>query len=199
MRIIRNRIAMEIILNCGDKINIPDGCKAEIKDGVITIEKEKSTFKKGDFVTSIGGTRMGIVYECRDNNGDPVICMHWDNDSKLGEFKKRQAKIFHLATEEERKTITAKMAEQNLRWNAEKKELEWIRWRAEKGGYYHFINSICNVTAVYDKRDSIDDKQFLSYNYFKTKEQAEKAAKLVKATLRKFHEENLQHEEDNVQ
>lgn len=31
---------MEIILNCGDKINIPDGCKAEIKDGVITIEKE---------------------------------------------------------------------------------------------------------------------------------------------------------------
>ena len=31
---------MKIILNCGDKINIPDGCKAEIKDGVITIEKK---------------------------------------------------------------------------------------------------------------------------------------------------------------
>lgn len=186
----KNRISMEIILKCGDKINVPEGCKAEIKDGVITIEKEKSTFKRGDFVTSIGGTRMGIVYEYRDNNGDSVIYMHWDNDSKLGEFKKRQAKVFRLATEEERKTITAKMAEQNLRWNAEEKELEWIRWRAEKGGYYHFINSICNVTAVYDKRDSIDDKQFLSYNYFKTKEQAEKAAELVKDTLKKFHEEN---------
>ena len=32
---------MEIVLNCGDKINIPDGCKAEIKDGVITIEKKR--------------------------------------------------------------------------------------------------------------------------------------------------------------
>ena len=181
---------MEISLNCGDKINIPDGCKAEIKDGVITIEKEKSTFKRGDFVTSIGGTRMGIVYKCRDNNGDPVICMHWDNDSKLGEFKKRQAKIFHLATEEERKTITAKMAEQNLRWNAEKKELEHIRWRAKEGDAFYYIDSMLVVSMDHDNMMGLDNKKFLAYNYFKTREQAEKATELVKETLKKFHEDN---------
>ena len=182
---------MEIILNCGDKINIPDGCKAEIKDGVITIEKEKSTFKKGDFVTSIGGTRMGIVYECRENNGDPVICMHWDNDSKLGEFKKRRAKIFHLATEEERQTITAKMAEQNLRWNAEKKECEWIRWRAKDGEEYCYVGN--QGIIMVDKEDGhcADKNRHEFGNYFRTREQAEEAAELIKATLKKFHEENI--------
>lgn len=181
---------MKIILKCGDKINVPEGCKAEIKDGVITIEKEKSTFKRGDFVTSIGGTRTGIVYECRDNNGDPVIYMHWDNDSKLGEFKKRQAKVFRLATEEERQTITAKMAEQNLRWNAEKKELEWIRWRAEKGSYYHFITTAFNIAEAEEDRKEVANHRYSAYNYFRTEEDARKAAELVKDTLKKFHEEN---------
>ena len=190
---------MEIILNCGDKINIPNGCKAEIKDGVITIEKEKSTFKRGDFVTSIGGTRMGIVYECRDNNGDPVIYMHWDNDSKLGEFKKRQAKVFRLATEEERQTITAKMAEQNLRWNAVEKELEWIRWRAENGSYYHFITTAFNIAEAEEDRKEVANHRYSAYNHFRTEEDARKAAELVKATLKKFHEENSQDEKDNVQ
>ncbi|EEX51991.1 hypothetical protein HMPREF6745_2504 [Prevotella sp. oral taxon 472 str. F0295] len=182
---------MEIILNCGDKINVPEGCKAEITDGVITIEKEKSTFKRGDFVTSIGGTRMGIVYECRDNHGDPVICMHWDNDSKLGEFKKRRAKVFHLATEEERQTIIAKMAEQNLRWNAEEKELEWIRWRAKKSQSYFFVDKTINPAEEEESGDAIDDVLWRKFNYFRTEEEAEEAAKLVKATLKKFHEENI--------
>lgn len=181
---------MEIILNCGDKINVPEGCKAEIKDGVITIEKEKSTFKRGDFVTSIGGRVMGIVYECRDNNGDPVIYMHWDNDSKLGQFKKWRAEVFRLATEEERQAITAKMAEQNLRWNAEEKKVEKIRWRAKEGDAYYYIHSTLKVSMDHDNMMGIDDKKFLSYNYFRTREQAEKAAELVKATLKKFHEEH---------
>ena len=182
---------MEIILNCGDKINIPDGCKAEIKDGVITIEKEESTFKRGDFVTSIGGTRMGIVYECRDNNGDPVIYMHWDNDSKLGEFKKRQAKVFRLATEEETQYLFDKMAEQGLRWNAEDKEIEKIRWRATRGEIYFIINLHAgySVESSVDYYDKDDNEFYKSFNYFKMKEDAKKATELVKATLKKFHED----------
>ena len=183
---------MEIILNCGDKINIPDGCKAEIKDGVITIEKERTEtpkFKDGDFVTSIGGRVMGIVYECRDNNGDPVIYMHWDNDSKLGQFKKWRAEVFRLATEKERQTITAQMAEQNLRWNAEEKELEWIRWRAEDGEEYCYVGN--QGIIMVDKEDGhcADKNRHEFGNYFRTREQAEGAAKLVKATLRRFYED----------
>lgn len=183
---------MEIILKCGDKINIPDGCKAEIKDGVITIEKEEKEFKRGDVIVSkIDEILLVITYDFDSNLLTSFVNI--DKHGNLFNNPYQKWNVSHdwrLATDEEKQLLFDKMKEQGLRWNAEEKELEWIRWRAEKGGYYHFINSICNVTAVYDKRDSIDDKQFLSYNYFKTKEQAEKAAELVKDTLKKFHEEH---------
>ena len=95
---------MKIILNCGDKINIPDGCTAEIKDGVITIEKEK------------------------------------------------------------------------------------IRWIAEKDENFFFVGIYGEV--VMHRSCEQGEKLWREYNYFRTKEQAEKAAELVKATLKKFHEEN---------
>ena len=94
---------MEIILTCGDKINIPDGCKAEIKDGVITIEKEK------------------------------------------------------------------------------------IRWIAEKDENFFFVGIYGEV--VMHRSCEQGEKLWREYNYFRTKEQAEEASELVKATLRKFHED----------
>lgn len=67
---------MEIILTCGDKINIPDGCKAEIKDGVITIEEEITEvgkFKEGDFFATLEGENVGIVKSlCTDGNVEDV-------------------------------------------------------------------------------------------------------------------------------
>ena len=94
---------MKIILNCGDKTNIPDGCTAEIKDGVITIEKEK------------------------------------------------------------------------------------VRWIAEKDENFFFVGIYGEV--VMHRSCEQCEKLWREYNYFRTKEQAEKAAELVKATLKKFHED----------
>ena len=45
------------------------------------------------------------------------------------------------------------------------------------------------VVTVEENGHSIDDDIFSVYNYFRTQEQAEEAAELVKATLRKFHED----------
>ncbi len=39
---------MEIKLQCGDTIAIPDGCKATIKDRSVVFEKE---FKDGDYAS----------------------------------------------------------------------------------------------------------------------------------------------------
>lgn len=97
---------MKIILNCGDKINIPDGCKAEIKDSVITIEKEK------------------------------------------------------------------------------------IRWIAEKDENFFFVGIYGEV--IVHRSSEQGEKLWREFNYFRTKEQAEKAAKLIKETLKKFHEENIE-------
>ncbi|RKW57055.1 MAG: hypothetical protein D8H98_13655, partial [Prevotella sp.] len=92
-----------------------------------------------------------------------------DSDSFCGSFKS-----FHLATEEGKQFLFNKMKEQGLRWNAEEKRVEKIRWRAKKSQSYFFIDNEINSTE----------------DYFRTQEQAEEAAKLVKATLKKFHEEN---------
>ena len=134
---------MKIILNCGDKINIPDGCKAEIKEAVITIEKEEPKFKDGDIVVSIE----------RDNNICPFI---YKKEADKGIYKYYaamtmskelivsdgfdywNAKIHRLATEEEKQFLFDKLAEQSLRWNAEEKKVEKIRWRAKKSQSYFF-------------------------------------------------------------
>lgn len=198
---------MEIILNCGDKINIPDGCKAEIKDGVITIEKEKPRFKDGDILAYVGCTdnTSTFIYKGEDENGSykyyagitiyNKLSISDDKDDRWGRREVR------LATEEEKQYLFDKMAEQGLRWNAEDKEIEKIRWRATRGEIYFIINLHAgySVESSVDYDDKDDNEFYNSFNYFKTKEDAKKATELVKATLKKFHEENKQDEKDNVQ
>ena len=181
---------MEVILTCGDRINIPDGCTAKIKDGVITIEG-KPKFKDGDIFFNdgvIGIYRNGgdrIFYHCAlmgvrlfFGKNKPSY-FGWDEDARL-------------ATDEEKERLFDALKLKCLHWNAEKKKIEKIRWRAEKEGFYFLITPSLKVVTVEENGHSIDDDIFSVYNYFRTKEQAEKAAKLVKATLEKFHEENIE-------
>ena len=188
---------MEIILNCGDKVNVPEGCKAEIKDGVITIESEIKEIKDGDILTS-NTLDCVIVYRKRGRRVYPdaayyhcyasrerLLIANDDSDSFCGSFKS-----FHLATEEGKQFLFNKMKEQGLRWNAEEKRVEKIRWRAKKSQSYFFIDNEINSTEEEESGDAIDDILWRKFNYFRTQEQAEEAAKLVKATLKKFHEEN---------
>lgn len=81
------------------------------------------------------------------------------------------------------------MEEQGLKWNAEEKRVEKIRWRAKKGGYYYFIDVNLTVKSIDDTYSTFDNELWDAFNYFRTKEQAEEAAKRVKETLRKYHEE----------
>jgi len=94
------------------------------------------------------------------------------------------------ATDEEKQLLFDKMAEQGLRWNAEEKRVEKIRWRAELAGEYYSLGSRLNVIQYRENFRGFDDEVWNSYNHFRTQEQAEKAAEVVKETLRKFHEEN---------
>lgn len=198
---------MEIILNCGDKINIPDGCKAEIKDGVITIEKEGEKFKNGDILAYVGCTdnTSTFIYKGEDENGShkyyagiTIYNKLSISDDRVDRWGRKEVR---LATEEEKQYLFDKMAEQGLRWNAEDKEIEKIRWRATRGEIYFIINLHAgySVESSIDYYDKDDNEFYNSFNYFKMKEDAKKATELVKATLKKFHEENKRHEKDNVQ
>lgn len=180
---------MEIILNCGDKINIPDGCKAEIKDGVITIEKEEPKFKDGDILAYVGSTdnTSTFIYKGEDGNGSHKYYVGInvykrlsisDNDARWGKESLRPA------TEEEKQFIFDKLAEQGLRWNAEEKRVEKIRWRAEMEGFYYFFTTALYVAKAEEDGKEVVNHRYAAYNYFRTKEQAEKASELVKWALK---------------
>ena len=60
---------------------------------------------------------------------------------------------------------------------------------AEKGEEYHFLSKGLTEGSATETNVSFDKELWDSFNYFRTEEQAEEAAKRVKETLRKYHEE----------
>lgn len=192
---------MEIKLQCGDTITIPEGCKAIVKDGSAVFEREKEDkeFKDGDILIDDhkfsefpckkiimiykGAKSEDGCYECyifRNLIGSLVInegCCNSD-------FVK-----IRPATEEEKAELFAEMKVQGLQWNAEEKRVEKIRWRAGVGEEYYFINSSLDVLKIEECWSVLCGEHYLASNYFRTQEQAKEAAKRVRETLFKYHEE----------
>ena len=81
------------------------------------------------------------------------------------------------------------MEEQGLKWNTEEKRVEKIRWRAKKGEYYYHINADGFASTIKHTDYITDYHRYNFGNYFRTKEQTKEAARRVKETLRKYHEE----------
>lgn len=177
---------MEIKLQYGDTINIPEGCKATIKDGEVIIEKEVQEFKDGDVLYSVYTDTM-LIFKEEYKDDSNRFCSHYNINHSSNE--KWNKVSFRHATEEEKKLLFDKMKEQGLRWNAEKKRVEKIRWRAKKGEAYHFMNTDLTTVISTELDDDIDTNRYGALNYFHTEEQTKEAASRVKETLRKYHEE----------
>lgn len=186
---------MKVELQCGDKITIPEGCKAIVKDGSVVFEKEKEEnkeeFKRGDVIVS----KMNEILLVDRHSFDDRFLRSFVNIKEDGSFCKSSYSLWNelhdwrLATEEEKQTLFDKMKEQGLQWNAEEKRVENIRWRAKKGYIYHRLT--CYLSSTNDREDyqPWDQKCHDSYNYVHTEEQTKEAARRVKETLRKYHEE----------
>jgi len=183
---------MEIKLQCGDTITIPKGCKAIVKDGSVVFEKEEKAevqeFKDGDVLCGIYDDDDTIlIFKDVSKIGRDYFDSHYNSDGV--DDKVWCSKSFRYATEEEKQLLFDKMKEQGLKWNAEEKRVEKIRWRAKKGGYYYFIDVNLTVKSIDDTYSTFDNELWDAFNYFRTKEQAEEAARRVKEVLRKYHEE----------
>lgn len=181
---------MKIELQAGDTIAIPEGCKAIIKDESVVFEKEEiekvQEFKDGDVLCSEYSDTMLIFREmCEDDRGHFNSYYNTEDDDN----KYWNSVSFRHATEEEKQLLFDKMKEQGLKWNAEEKRVEKIRWRAKKGEEYHFMNTDFTTVNTTELGDDVDTNRYDALNYFHTKEQTIEAAKRVKETLRKFHEE----------
>ena len=200
---------MEIKLQCGDTITIPDGCKAIIKDGSVVFEKEEKEeaktqdFKDGDVLTSLFDNKVVFIFKedeskQKDNTNGYYVC-HIYVSSSIGytiEVPTKDSLSFcghkddvRLATNEEKQLLFDKMKEQGLLWNAEEKRVEKIRWRAKKYEKYYFFDANLLVRSIDDTYSTFDNELWDAFNHFRKEEQAEEAARRVKETLRKYHEE----------
>lgn len=178
---------MKVELQSGDTIAIPEGCKAVVKDGIVTIEKEVQEFKDGDVLHGMLDDIM-LIFKAKHTHARSCFDSYYNNKGLGNEHW--NIELFRHATEEERQLLFDKMKEQGLKWNAEEKRVEKIRWRAEKGENYFLLNrTTFEVDHYYECFDEVDAKLYKYGNYFRTREQAEEAARRMKETLRKYHEE----------
>lgn len=182
---------MKVDFQCGDTITIPKGCKAVVKDGSVVFEKEEKEevqeFKDGDVLCDTLNNVI-LIFKAMHNHARSSFDSHYNNKGWSNE--RWNIEFFHHATEEEKQLLFDKMKEQGLKWNAEEKKVEKARWRAKRGEHYSLLDRITLKADCYiESFDEIDTKLYDSGNYFRTKEQAEEAAKRVKETLRNYHEE----------
>ena len=183
---------MEIKLSNGDRLTVPQGCKATVNGNEIIIEKERE-FKDGDILTSIYDDMVTIIFKCYHNDGSGRGMSYFNTEAnpvKGLENKCWDMDSFRQATDEERQHLFDKMKDRGLHWNAEQKRVEKIRWRAKKGDRYWKLSSDLHMLGMQEDNDDFDQDSWECGNYFKTQEQAERAAEAIKETLRKFHEEN---------
>lgn len=185
---------MKVELQCGDSIAIPNGCKAIVKDGSVVFEREQK-FKDGDILVSfVNGERYNaFIYKGTDKDGFHSYYVGVDACKLLSISESPSCRwgISNLsyATEEEKQLLFDKMKEQGLRWNAEEKRVEMIRWRAKKGKDYYFVYSDLTVINANELGYDLATNRYNAFNYFRTEEQAKEAAERVKETLHKYHEE----------
>lgn len=187
---------MEIKLQCGDSITIPEGCKAIVKDGCVVIEREQK-FKDGDILVGVEKShrRNAFIFKSTDEIDRHSYYVGLDACSQLSicgnsDYRWCGGELSY-ATEEEKQLLFDKMKEYGLKWNAEEKKVEKIRWRATLHDYYYFISTTGTICKAEAKSEEINtcNSRYDFFNQFRTEEQANEAARRVKETLRKYHEE----------
>ena len=189
---------MRIELQAGDTITIPEGCKAQINGNEVVVEKEEKSkdFKRGDILVSLSNEII-LVDDYDFKGGHLYSFVNVDRSGQLYNepyFQWNERHDWRLASDEEKQQLFDKMKEQGLRWNAEEKKVEKIRWRAKYGEEYWYVTSSCAVAGDFMREENsltgsgaIED--WSGYNHFRKKAQAKEAAKRVKETLKKYCEE----------
>lgn len=74
--------------------------------------------------------------------------------------------------------------EYGKRWNAETKQLEFVRWKPKEGESYYFISSSIQVERIYNMSSIVDKERIEANNCFKTAEAAQPYADKMKEMLK---------------
>ena len=187
---------MKVELQNGDRITIPEGCKAQINGNEVVIEKEEvQEFKDGDVLACKDSLNITcpFIYKNTDEAGFHLFYIGLNCDGFIEKADSINSRwgdnTLRLATEEEKQQLFDKMKEEGLRWNAEEKRVEKVRWRAENGEDYYHVDNQGNTMIDREYCHYVDKSRYEFGNYFRNDKQAEEAAKRMKDVLHKYHEE----------
>jgi|GEM_PF-3427476 len=150
------------------------GYKWNAKKKVLT-KVEKWEPKDGDIITQNNGwitifkkEQAGRVFPYATISEDGNLYTDEDCIITCGEF----SGIRGLATSPERQRLISALDKDGKIWNAEKKQVETKRWRADKGESYYYIDSDGLQRPRKDYRDRLDGYHYELGNYFRTESEA---------------------------
>lgn len=170
-------------------INIPEGYRADIENGTIYFTKE---FKDGDFIKTKNDSTIAIFKEISES-GEIIVYVEYfrkSNDFLTAEdVTGHDINQWTHATDEDIKWFKDKLAENNYKWDEERKELVNSFWVPENGETYFFISRHFNVIEAKVFDGEAHQKRLLLHNCFKTKEDATELAKEMKQMFINFNKE----------
>ncbi len=170
-------------------INIPEGYRANIENGTIYFTKE---FKDGDFIKTKNDSTIAIFKEISES-GEIIVYVEYF--SKSNDFLTAEDVTGHdinqwtYATDEDIKLFKEKLAENNYKWDEERKELVNLFWVPKDGETYYFISRHFNVIEAKVFDGEAHQKRLLLHNCFKTKEDATELAKEMKQMFINFNKQ----------
>lgn len=176
-----------IELSAGDKIQIPTGCKATIEEKQ---EEKQEEFKEGDILHA-NIADLIVIFKCYQENDKEHFDSYYNNiksscnsDWVNSDWANSN---FRHATEEEKQAFFDELFAKDLRWNAETKIMEKIRFKVEVGEDYLHIDKFGRLFRYSENGSPFDDENFKFGNYYSILEraQAEEDAKAVKAIFEK--------------
>lgn len=172
---------MEITLNIGDNINIPENCDIYVNNNTLTI-KERELFNDGDILRSNIGDMFIIFENYRCENLFDSYYNTKNNDNTYW-----NAGAFRHATEEEKQTFFNDLKAKGLYWNTKTKTLENTEKRAKKYERYLYINPYMDVVEATDEYNVFDNKFFEMGNYYllSERDRAERDAQRLREFFRK--------------
>ena len=172
---------MELKLNSGDVITIPDNCKAVVKDKIITVEKEVQEFNDGDFVAT-KNYRGKFLMIYNSERGNSSAYYHAATYNEYYECRVVSYNDwcfcydFHIATEGEKQLLLDALDADGKDWDADNKQIVDCRRKPKIGDNYYYIDLFLDVVDDIWSDDRMDALVYTSGNFFKTKDEAQKYA-----------------------
>lgn len=173
---------MKVTLKFNGKNRVYENCSAEIKDNEIIITRE---FKNGDIVINRREGRIAIFKKKDENEKlhDHAFLIIGRKLMIDDNAWNAYLEDWDFATEKEAQILLDALKKRGLQWNADKKCIEKLRWRAELGERYYFFDEFLEVQFTIEDENEDDDIYWGIGNYFKTREDAEAALLKVKNLL----------------